>query len=124
MLVLGFGNVPESSIERGIAAVGDLLGRGAPARPGSRAGATPSVEREQQELRELARGEVVVADEHERPAAVGQRRAERHPLDVVERDPERAQVEEQRLLHRPELAELAEMLSAPSTFVAPGNATE
>ena len=38
MLVLGFGNVPESSIERGIAAVGDLLdGRAGPARkPGRR----------------------------------------------------------------------------------------
>jgi signal transduction histidine kinase len=48
--------------------------------------AQSSIEREQQELRELARREVVVADEHERAAAVRQPRAERHALDVVERD--------------------------------------
>src|SRR5436309_7581213 len=59
-----------------------------------------SVDREEQELRELARREVVVADEHERAAAVGQGRPDRHPLDVVERDAERAQVEEERLVHR------------------------
>ena len=44
--------------------------------------------------------------------AVGQLGPERHPLDVVERDPERAQVEQQRLLHRPELPEAGDAVEA------------
>jgi hypothetical protein len=36
-----------------------------------RARDAPSVQCEQQELRELARGEIVVADEHERAATIG-----------------------------------------------------
>src|SRR6266550_8784578 len=61
---------------------------------------------EEQELRELARGEVVVADQDDGAMTVGQRGTERHPLDVVERDPERVEVEEQRLLRRADRAEL------------------
>ena len=53
-------------------------------RPGS-AGA----DSEEQELRELRRREVVVADEDQRAPPVGEVGPERHPLDVVERDAER-----------------------------------
>ena len=61
-------------------------------RPGARGSSGADglpLEREQEELGELARREVVVADENEGPAAVGQPRADRHALDIVERDPER-----------------------------------
>ena len=44
--------------------------------------------------------EVVVADEDERPPAVGQRRAERHALEVVERQAEIGEVEQQGLVRR------------------------
>ena len=53
------------------------------------------VECEEQELGELARGEVVVAHEHQGASAVGQVRADGHALDVVERDAERTQVEQE-----------------------------
>ena len=49
--------------------------------------------------------EVVVADQDQRAAAVGQVGAEGHSLDVVERDPEHVQVEQQRLLDRLDAAE-------------------
>src|SRR3954471_15209471 len=58
-------------------------------------------DREQEELRELRGGEVVVADEHERLASVAQARPEGDALDVVERDPERVEVEQQLLARRP-----------------------
>ena len=48
----------------------------------------PGRDGEEQELRELRRSEVVVADEDERAPAVGQIGPERHPLDVVERQAE------------------------------------
>ena len=47
-----------------------------------------------------AGGEVVVADQHERPAAVPQARPEGHALDVVERDAEIVEVQEQPLVGR------------------------
>ena len=62
------------------------------------------LEREEQELRELTRGEVVVTDEHDGPAAAPQPRPERHALDVVERDAERVEVQQQRLLGTGRLA--------------------
>ena len=64
-----------------------------------------SRDREEQELGERSGREVVVADEEERAAAVGELLPERHPLDVVERDPERLQIEHERLLGRPNAPE-------------------
>ena len=55
---------------------------------------------EQQELRELRRREVVVADEHERAPAVVQPRPEREAFDVVEREPEVVEVQQQPLVRR------------------------
>src|SRR5215218_6576854 len=82
---------------------------------------TPSISRlvgEEQELRELRCGEVVVAHEQERAQATAQARPERHALDVVERMPERVQVQEQRLLgrldpeHAGDAAEAADVVCA------------
>ena len=49
--------------------------------------------------------EVVVADEDQRASAVGQVGSEGHALDVVERDPELVEVEQQRLRDRLNAAE-------------------
>ena len=87
------------------------------------AGSSRLAEREQQELGELARGEVVVADQHERAAAVAQPRPERQALDVVERDAELVEVQQQRLARRADRSSLPARLSMPLTSVAPGSAT-
>src|SRR5918993_1149076 len=55
------------------------------------------LKREEQELRELGGGEVVVADQHDRAAAAPQPRTEGHALEVVERDAELVEVEQERL---------------------------
>ena len=63
----------------------------------------PEVERQRDDLRRHGAAEVVVRHEHQRLPPVGQDRPERHPLDVAERDTERAQVEQQLLPDRPNL---------------------
>ncbi|GJE03866.1 hypothetical protein GMJLKIPL_5823 [Methylobacterium isbiliense] len=55
------------------------------------------VDREGQDLRDLRGREVVVRDHDQALAAIRQPRPERQALDVVECDPERAEVEEQLL---------------------------
>ena len=65
-----------------------------------------------EELADLAGREVVVAHQENRLSPVGQARAERHALDVVQREPELVEVEEERLLGRRHLAELVEVVDA------------
>src|SRR5688572_11856290 len=86
----------------------DSVRRGVPSRLSS------SVEGEQQDLADLRRGggEVVVADQEQRLTPVGQARAERHALDVVEGEPESLEIEQQGLLDGRHLAELVEVVDA------------